>query len=114
MKKQLAKKYEDVLRKHDWKIIGYYDDGRVELETFSPAGEDFCVCVDVENFPQAMQDYADDFDINEHIEMWILAKRNGVSGVPSASELVDDAFAIQSMLNRLALDLRACERLKAC
>ena len=34
--------------------------------------------------------------------MWIEAKRNGVSGVPSTQELVYDAEEISKMLNTLA------------
>ena len=45
------------------------------------------------------------FDIDEHIELWIEAKRNGVKGVPSARELVYDAEAICKMLQELAAAL---------
>lgn len=86
--KQIEKRYLAVLEKHDWAVSSYTDDGRVELEKYSPAGEDFSICVGVENLPAEVREYAAGFDIDEHIEMWIEARRNGTSGVPSTRELV--------------------------
>ena len=50
---------------------------------------------------------ADDFDVDDHIAMWIEAKKNGTAGVPSTRELVHDAEDIQEMLNELAEALTA-------
>lgn len=99
--KELEEKYLDVLEEHEWRVCGYTDDGRVELEKYSPAGEDFIICLNVENFPEAVAEYAADFDVDDHIEIWIKARRNGVSGVPSTRELVTDAEAIAEMLREL-------------
>lgn len=95
----------DVLEKHDWAVSSYTDDGRVELEKYSPAGEDFIMCLEVGNFPEAVAEYAAGFDIDEHIEMWIEARRNGTRGVPSSRELVHDAEDIDKMLQELAAAL---------
>ena len=65
---ELRQEYLDILEKREWSVSGYTDDGRVELEWWSPAGEDFLVCVNVENFPDEILDYSDDFDPDEHIE----------------------------------------------
>ena len=100
--KILSKKYLDVLDRLDWKINDYTDDGRVEIRTYSPAGEDFSICVDVENFPEAVLKYWKGFDQDYHIEMWIGARRNGIGGVPSTRELARDAEAIDNMLKELA------------
>lgn len=99
---ELEKKYLDVIEKYGWAVSAYVCDGRVEIEKYSPAGEDFLICVDVKNFPAAVAEAASDFDIDEHIEMWIEARRNGVSDVPSTRELVADAEAIDKMLQELA------------
>lgn len=100
--KELERKYIDILEENDWIISSYINDGRVELEKYSPAGEDFSMCVEVQNFPESVREYANDFDADEHAEMWIEA-RGRVSGVPeSIRELIDDAEAIQEMLNELA------------
>lgn len=105
--KELDQKYIDILRLMGWNVSSYTDDGRVELEWYTPAGEDFCICVEVENFPDAVAEYAADFDIDEHIAMWIEAKHNGVKGVPSARELVHDAEFIDKYLQELAAALAA-------
>lgn len=99
--KKLKTKYLDVLENLGWEVSDGLDDGSVELQKYSPAGEDFNICVNVENFPEAVAEYAADFDPDEHIEMWIEARNNGVSGVPSTRELVQDAEDIDKMLQEL-------------
>lgn len=100
--KELEQKYIDILEQNDWSISSYTDDGRVEVQKYSPAGEDFLMCVEVENFPESVREYANDFDADEHAEMWI-ETRGRVNGVPnSVRELIDDAEEIKKMLNELA------------
>ena len=112
--KKIEKRYLDVLEKHDWAVSSYTDDGRVELEKYSPAGEDFSICIRVENLPAEVREYAAGFDIDEHIEMWIEARRNGTSGVPSTRELVKDAEDIDKMLQELAAALSRAEEVSEC
>lgn len=102
---KLSKKYLDVLEEQNWTVADYTGDGRVDLETESPAGEDFIICVEVKNLQDSVKEYASNFDVDEHIEMWVEAKKNGVQGVPSARELVHDAEAISEMLENLAIAL---------
>lgn len=102
---ELAAKYLTVLEKQGWAVSSYTDDGRVELEKWSPAGEDFIMCVEVKNFPDAVMEYYEDFDVDEHIEMWVEARRHGTSGVPPVSRLAIDAEAIDEMLKELAYAL---------
>lgn len=100
--KELEQKYIDILEENDWIVSSYTNDGRVELEKYSPAGEDFLMCVEIENFSESVREYANDFDVDEHAAMWIEA-RGRVRGVPnSIRELIEDAEAIQEMLNDLA------------
>lgn len=103
---ELRQEYLDILEKREWSVSGYTDDGRVELEWWSPAGEDFLVCVNVENFPDEILDYSDDFDPDEHIEMWVKARANGRQDVPGARRLAKDAEDIQKELD--ALGANAC------
>ncbi len=100
MKKPLKKRLRDICENLGWKVDDC-NDGIIELSQYSPAGEDFCFAVTVKNFVQDVQDYANGFDEEEHIEMWIQA-RNSVKGVPRLLILVDDAAAIQKMLDDLA------------
>lgn len=105
----MREEYLEVLENHDWSVESYTEDGRVELQKYSPAGEDFCICVETENFPDAVAKYAAEFDIDEHIEMWVEARKNGVKGIPSARELVFDAEDINKMLQELASALREAQ-----
>lgn len=84
-----------------WRVNSYTDDGRVQLQKYSPSREDFIICVEVESFPKAVAECAADFDVDEHIAMWIEAKRNGVGGVPDARTLVHDAEKIKGMLDTI-------------
>lgn len=110
---KLDQKYLDVLEKQDWQVSSYTGDGRVELQKYSPAGEDFNICVEVEDFPRAVAVYSADFDPDEHIEMWIEARKNGVRGIPSTRELVHDAEDIDKMLQELASALWEAEEASA-
>lgn len=105
--KKLDDRYIDAIESLDWRISGYTDDGRVELEKYSPAGEDFIMCVTVENFPEAVMEYYRDFDVDEHIEMWVEARKNGGRDIPSVRRLAVDAEAIDNMLEELAIALEA-------
>lgn len=72
--KELEQKYIDILEENDWSVSSYTDDGRVELQKYSPAGEDFSIIVEVEDFTESVREYANDFDADEHAEMWIEAR----------------------------------------
>ena len=82
-------------------------DGWVELSQFSSAGEDFSFTVSENNLIEDVKDYAESFDSEEHAAMWYDAGQRGVRGVPSLHELVEDADAIQEMLEDLAINLCA-------
>ena len=46
--------------------------------------------------------------------MWIEARKNGVSGVPSTRELVKDAEDIDKMLQEIAAALSRAEEASEC
>ena len=78
----------------------------VELEKYSPAGEDFSMVIDfdiedpVDSFLEDLEEYAKEFDIDEHVEIWI--PERGKGGCPSSiSELVKDAKEIKDMIAEL-------------
>lgn len=57
------------------------------------------------NFIKEVEEYANGFDADEHAEMWIESRGKG--GCPSSiRELINDADAIQEMLDELAEALR--------
>ena len=99
----MNKRIKTLCEKLDWKIYEYKND--VELEKYSPAGEDFFFCVEKNDFVNNVCQYAEDFDADEHAEMWV-ENRQTVSGVPqSIRTLIDDADAIKKMLLELAENL---------
>lgn len=110
--KILENKMIEAAEKLGWSITIDRSDGTWEFSQGSPAGEDFSFTAggtDLESVIEDVKDYACHFDIDEHIEMWIGARRNGVAGVPSTWELVADAEAIDKMLQELAIALQELE-----
>lgn len=80
---------------------------RVELEElieysfYTPAGEDFCFVVSKPNEHGELWDYANNFDVDEHVELWM--DKRGKNGVPqTVRELVEDAEWIRDRLLVLA------------
>jgi len=98
----------DVLERNGWNVN--FSNGReTDLEWFSPAGEDFCTTIYHRNkdrsFVKDFTGMANDFDPEEHAEMWIPMR--GRQGTPnSVRELLDDAEAIAEHLNNTASELR--------
>lgn len=84
-----------------WRVVEY-DNGTVDFSKYSPAGEDFSFTVNAKEAEKEIYEFYNDFDVDEHIEMWIGARQNGVSGVPSTRQLVEDAEDISEMLKELA------------
>ncbi|MCR2050922.1 hypothetical protein NSB25_27250 [Acetatifactor muris] len=87
---------------------GWYCNKRnyVELEKYSPAGEDFSIIIDfdmddpVGSFLDNLKEYSDDFDVDEHVERWM--PERGKDGCPSSiKDLVEDAEDIKNMIIEL-------------
>lgn len=94
-------KIKEIAERLGWKVEEC-DDGTVEFRKYSPAGEDFSFTVNAKEAAKEIYEYYDGFDVDEHIEMWIEARKSGVPGVPSTRELVQDAEDISEMLKELA------------
>jgi len=101
-------KFEKVCEGLDWNVTVYSED--VELQKASPAGEDFSISVSLDNLPDGVRTAAENFDVDDHVHMLLDAKRSGLSGVPDVQTLVDDAEAIQGMLDELADALERANR----
>lgn len=101
----MNQKYLDKLEQLEWVVNE--SESWIELEKYSPAGEDFIFSVSADNFVDDIKEYAANFDPDEHIEMWVMAKYNGGKDIPSIRELVEDADAIDEMLQELAIAM--CE-----
>ena len=76
-----------------------------EIETWSDAGEDLIETIQfngsVKELREELLDIWRNFCIEEHVEMLLEAKRNGMQGVPDAVTLVEDAQKIDKMYEKL-------------
>lgn len=89
------------------------DNGRyyeVSLEFWSPAGEDVPIeleCYDADDFLKEFREYAQDFDVDDHVKGLV---NSTLSGVPqSVAVLVEDAQAIKQFLDEVADKLDGIE-----
>lgn len=97
----IDQKYLRVIEDLGWHISYDPDDVSIEIGRTSPAGEDFSFEVYAKDFPQGVIEAVDDFDPDEHAEMWV--SHRGERGCPSSiHELIEDAEAIKEMLRELA------------
>lgn len=96
----------------DWSVfcskqkdVGQVEYFTLELERFSPSGEDFFFIASGKTSDEIIEDitdYARNFDTEDHITEMLIAKRNGLAGVPDVHTLVGDADEIFSMLCELS------------
>lgn len=94
--------YLDICEKNGWSYSIDEKWNEVELSKSSPAGEDFSFIVSLEDLPEKVHSFIFNFDVDEHVEMWVKARQEGTKGVPGVRELVDDAEAIKQMLEELS------------
>ena len=119
---ELSKRIIEILEAHDISLCGeisertYNNDGYdVELETYSPEGEDVIIPLiydgTEEDFIRQFENYAEDFDAEEHAEMWIEGR--GKNGVPdSIKDLLEDAEWQKKMLLEVAKELSGRKKRK--
>lgn len=112
----LSERTIEILENNDMKIYDRSEQNGEftrEIEFYSPEGEDVCECIFYdgtdESFIKAFRSNAENFDANEHAEMWI-RNRGQVGGVPeSAKYLITDAEWIKDTLLSVADELEADE-----
>ena len=99
---------DEVIEYLDWDI-SEDKDGDITIEAHSPAGEDLVIETTRDNLLQDIRDTAEDFDVDEHVEMW--AEIRGTRGVPdSIRTLVEDAEAIQQKYFQLSNAVEIADR----
>ena len=115
---ELSERIEELLDEHDFSVCGdiserYGEKGRydIELETYSPEGEDVLVSLTYDgtekDFIREFNDYAEGFDAEDHAEMWIECR--GKNGVPdSIKDLLEDAEWIKERLQKALAKNRQC------
>lgn len=96
----MTKKQRKICERLGWIVTVCNED--IELEQNSPAGEDFFFYANKKDFVNSVKEYAENFDADEHAEMWV-ENMHTVGGVPqSIRTLIDDADAIKEMLTELS------------
>lgn len=112
---ELSKRIEELLEEHDFSVCGeiserYREKGQydIDLETYSPEGEDVIVSLiydgTEEDFIREFISYANNFDADEHAEMWVNSR--GKNGVPdNIRDLLEDAEWIKNTLMKIAEEL---------
>lgn len=95
LKSLLVSKAEEL----GWKVN--IDENFWEFQKYSPAGEDFWLSISGEDVVDELLEYYEEFDTEDHVMGLMEAKKNGFRGVPSLKELVEDADAIEKMIEEL-------------
>lgn len=96
----MTEKQREICEDYNW-TVRECENGDIELETYSPKGEDLNLTVYAdEDFLEGISRLAEEFDIDDHAELWITGR--GKNGIPeSISEILHDAEDIQEMLYEL-------------
>ena len=96
----MIKAVKEIIEQNGWNI--YESKDFIELQQYSPAGEDFSFSVSKKNTVNEIIDYASNFDEEEHAVMWYGQNR----GEPSSLRtLLKDAHEISLMLMLLSNSL---------
>ncbi len=95
LKNLLREKAEEL----EWRVL--IEEDCWEFQKYSPAGEDFWISISGEDIVDELLDWYESFDTEDHVMMHMEAKKNGLSGVPSLKVLVEDADAIDEMVEEL-------------
>lgn len=88
---------KQVCEKYGWNVGVQGDD--LYISQYTPAGEDFGFYVDLKNSVQDIRNYAENFDVDEHVKMWILEIDSGAPGIRA---LLEDAEWIDNKLQELS------------
>lgn len=93
----------------DFRVDNDNDVKELELSNYSNLGEYLVYTINgttpKELAIEIMDIYAN-FDVGEHVESWVNLKMEGVKGVPSVKELIEDAQEIAKMLKELSDTVR--------
>lgn len=105
----MTEKQIEIIEGLDWRIheCQLYGGAKgYELEKYSPAWEDYIITVEDTRLEESVREYAAGFNPDEHAEMWVKARHEGTdTTIPSIRELIEDADAINRMLQELAAAL---------
>lgn len=99
-RKMSVDEFVEICKRLNWNVVDE-SERYFELQKYSPAGEDYSIPIEKDNFMEDVYNAWANFDIDEHAAGWYEAGKNGRRGVPSLSTLVWDAEQISKMLEQL-------------
>lgn len=106
MRKKKEDMYMEECENQGWMVTEISED-EIELENWSPAGENLVYCFNKKNFLEVFQCIVENFDPDEHAEEWAVARYYGtIKNIPCISTLVHDAYVIDEMLWDLLYKLK--------
>ncbi len=94
MKKAIRKVIEDL----GWNVNS---DTSICTTTDVCCREIYIECNNKGELKDTIENYAEGYDVDEEVEMYLQARRNGLSGVPTATILVKDCEDEQEKLDEL-------------
>lgn len=92
----IGKRIERICEEHGWSV-SEEDGNMLYISQYTPTGEDFGFNVDAGDVVNEIKRYADRFDVNEHVKMWITSG----CGTPNIRALLEDAEWINEKLQEL-------------
>lgn len=100
-----------ILEKNGWEVT-QFDDGSIDIEQYSNLGEyltEEIECKNAEEFIKEFENIVENFDIDEHVELYIHSR--GRHGVPNCTvqELLDDAKEIKQLYEKTLKDITKME-----
>ena len=104
LNKKDKKRLEKVLKSLDWNITSEYDNF-IEIETYSNAGEDLIETLDSNDIVGSAFNIYNNYDAEEHVQLYAEYSLNHEKGVPDIFTLVEDANEIEEMYKQLYLAL---------
>lgn len=116
MAKSKKRIIEETVETFDWTVRFETQKGQngktekyVAFDGYSEAGEDLELIEfydRLDDIPCKLYERYQDFDIEEHVEMWLEGKSNGVRDIPDVKTLVKDAEWIENFILELSYALR--------
>lgn len=94
----MNKKVRKVIEDLGWNVDS---DTSISTTTDVCDREIYVECNNKGELKETIKNYSENYDLDNEVEMYLQAKRNGLSGVPNATTLVEDCKSEQQKLEEL-------------
>lgn len=101
----IKKKIIKVLKKNGFNVG--FGVNCIEIQQYTPAGEDWWLSfLSVED----IKSYCENYNPEEDFNMWVEAKQQGTTGIPSIPELWEDQLWKQKLLNKILEEVECVKK----